>query len=63
MPVSAAGLHTRGKWEWIGQRYFINSPGGQGNSNVRAVEAMEKVLTEAGWDILKYQYRIVGSGL
>ena len=53
--VRAAGLHTRGKREWIGPRYFINVPGGQGNSNVRAVEAMKKVLTEAGWDVLIYR--------
>jgi hypothetical protein len=53
--VNAAGLHTRGRREWIGPRFFINGPGGQGNSNVRAVEAMEKVLTGAGWDVLIYR--------
>ncbi len=50
--VEAAGLHTMGKTEWIGPRYFISGPGGQGNSRVRANEAMRKVLEEAGYNVL-----------
>ncbi len=50
----AAGLYTSGRTEWIGLRYFINGPGGQGNSRVRANEAMRKVLEEAGYNVLIY---------
>jgi hypothetical protein len=50
--VDAAGLHTSGKTKWIGTRYFLSSPGRQGNSRVRANEAMKKVLEEAGYDVL-----------
>jgi hypothetical protein len=53
--VKAAGLYTRGRREWIGTRYFISGPGGQGNSRVRVNEAMRKVLEEAGYDVLIYQ--------
>lgn len=52
--VKKAGLYTRGRREWIGPRYFISGPGGQGNSNVRATEAMAKVMREAGWSVLIY---------
>lgn len=52
--VKAAGLYTRGKSEWLGNRYFISGPGGQGDSNYRAVQAMAKVMKEAGYDILIY---------
>lgn len=52
--VKAAGLYTSGKREWVGTRYFISGPGGQGNSRVRANEAMEKVLEDAGYSVLIY---------
>ena len=53
--VKNAGLYTRGRREWIGSRYFISAPtGGQGNSNYRAVQAMDKVMSEAGWDTLVF---------
>ncbi|SCG82682.1 hypothetical protein DW1_1109 [Proteiniborus sp. DW1] len=53
--VKKAGLYTRGKSEWIGPRFFISPPKcGQGNSRNRAVEAMAKVMREAGWGILVY---------
>lgn len=53
--VKAAGLYTRGRTEWFGSRFFIPPPRcGQGNSRVRATEAMEKVMKEAGWDVLMY---------
>jgi hypothetical protein len=52
--VQAAGLHAS-KINWIGLRYFIYPPAcGQGNSRVRATEAMKKVMQEAGWDVLMY---------
>ena len=44
------------KAEWIGQRYFICPPkGAMGNDRVRQVEAMYKVMSEAGYDALMYQ--------
>lgn len=53
--VRAAGLYTGGKREWLGPRFFILPPKcGQGNSRNRAVEAMTKVMSEAGWDVLIY---------
>lgn len=53
--VKAAGLHTMGKTEWIGLRYFIQPPPcGQGNSRVRATKAMLKVMKEAGWEVLMF---------
>lgn len=53
--VKKAGLYTSGKTNWIGPRYFISPPKcGQGNSRNRAVEAMTKVMREAGWDVLIY---------
>ncbi|OZV12289.1 hypothetical protein CIW83_09320 [Tissierella sp. P1] len=52
--VKKAGLYTRGRRDWLGPRYFISGPGGQGNSNTRAVEAMTKVMREAGWNVLIY---------
>ncbi len=53
--VKAAGLYTRGKSEWLGVRYFINPPTcGQGNSRYRAVQAMSKVMEEAGYNTLIY---------
>lgn len=54
--VKDAGLYTRGRRQWIGTRYFISPPiGSQGNDRVRQVEAMCKVMREAGYDILMYQ--------
>lgn len=53
--VEAAGLYTSGRSEWLGIRYFIPPPtGGQGNARNRAVEAMAKVMKEAGWNELTY---------
>lgn len=52
--VKKAGLYTSGRSEWLGSRYFISGPGGQGNSRNRAVEAMSKVMRDAGWDVLIY---------
>lgn len=53
--VKDAGLYTRGRQNWIGPRFFISPPAcGQGNSRVRATEAMEKVMKEAGYDVLMY---------
>lgn len=53
--VKKAGLYTRGRREWLGARFFISPPGGgQGNARNRAVEAMTKVMREAGWDVLTY---------
>jgi hypothetical protein len=53
--VKKAGLYTRGRSEWLGPCYFIPPPAcGRGNSRVRATEAMEKVMREAGWDVLMY---------
>lgn len=53
--VKLAGLYTRGRREWVGSRFFISPPRcGQGNSRVRATEAMKKVMQEAGWDVLMY---------
>jgi hypothetical protein len=54
--VTNAGLHTSGRQEWIGPRYFICPPScGQGNSRVRATTAMLKVMREAGWEVLMYE--------
>jgi hypothetical protein len=53
--VQAAGLYTSGRTNWIGPRFFISPPRcGQGNSRVRATEAMLKIMREAGWDVLMY---------
>ena len=52
--VEKAGLYTRGKREWLGPRYFISGPGGQGNSNYRAVKAMTQFMRQAGWDVVTY---------
>lgn len=53
--VNEAGLYTLGRKEWIGPCYFISPPAcGQGNSRYRAVQAMDKVLQEAGWSTLIY---------
>jgi len=53
--VKTAGLHTSGKRQWLGPCYFIGPPNcGQGNSRVRATEAMEKVMKEAGYEVLMY---------
>ncbi len=53
--VKKAGLYTSGRSEWIGPRFFISPPKcGQGNSRNRAVEAMAKVMREAGYDVLVY---------
>lgn len=52
--VKAAGLYAS-KRKWLGSRYFIYPPKcGQGNSRVRATEAMRNVMREAGWDVLMY---------
>lgn len=54
--VRKAGLYTRGRRVWIGTRYFISQPiGAQGNDRVRQVDAMCKVMQEAGYDVLKYE--------
>lgn len=51
-----AGLYTRGRRQWIGTRYFISVPiAAQGNDRCRQVEAMCKVMREAGYDILMYE--------
>jgi hypothetical protein len=48
------GIHVS-KSNWLGVRYFIYPPAcGQGNARVRATEAMEKMLKEAGYDTLMY---------
>lgn len=53
--VKQAGLYTSGRVEWFGTKYFIRPPRcGQGNSRNRAVEAMAKVMREAGYRVLTY---------
>ena len=53
--VKKAGLWTRGKQNWIGQRYFISAPhGSQGNDNTSQIEAMRDCLKEKGYDVLIY---------
>ena len=50
-----AGLHAS-KINWLGPRFFIYPPScGQGNSRVRATREMEKVLKEAGYEVLMYE--------
>lgn len=50
--VRKAGLSCN-KIDWLGPRYFIYPPKcGQGNSRYRAVQAMAKVMREAGYDVL-----------
>ena len=52
--IKAAGLYAV-KHNWIGVRYFIYPPKcGQGNSRVRATEAMRDVMRDAGWDVLMF---------
>jgi len=52
--ANEAGLHAS-KIKWIGVRYFIYPPAcGQGNARVRATEAMQKALKEAGYETLMY---------
>lgn len=52
--VEKAGLSCS-KIDWLGPRYFIYPPKcGQGNSRYRAVQAMAKVMREAGYDVLVY---------
>lgn len=52
--IRKAGLSGY-KSDWLGPRYFISPPRcGQGNARTRAVEAMAKVMREAGWDVLIY---------
>lgn len=49
-----AGL-SAWKDNWLGLRYFIYPPVcGQGNSRYRAVQAMSKIMEEAGYDVLIY---------
>ncbi|TCL40021.1 hypothetical protein EV210_101221 [Anaerospora hongkongensis] len=49
--IKAAGLHCRGKSDWLGPCYFVSGPtGGQGNGRTRTVTAMEKSLKGNGWD-------------
>lgn len=51
--IEKSGLHTSGKHEWIGQRYFIYAPhGSQGNDNTNQIEAMRDCLVEKGYDVL-----------
>ncbi|SHJ64883.1 hypothetical protein SAMN05444401_3568 [Clostridium amylolyticum] len=53
--IKRAGLYCIGKTQWIGEGYMI-SPicCGQGNSRARAMQAMKKVLTDKGYDVLSY---------
>lgn len=56
--VKEAGLSTMGPRIWIGKRYFISPPPcGQGSSRERAAQAMNKVMSEAGWEVLVYCQR------
>ncbi|EGO63564.1 hypothetical protein [Acetonema longum] len=53
--IKAAGLHCRGKSNWLGPGYFIYPPGGgQGNSRAKAVEAMAKSMESDGWKVHIY---------
>lgn len=48
------GLHIN-KIDWFGVRYFVYPPAcGQGNSRVRATEAMQKIFKEAGYETLMF---------
>ena len=54
--VKAAGLYTSGRTQWMGPCYFIGPPRcGQGNSRVRANEAMHKIMKDAGYEALMYR--------
>lgn len=51
-----AGL-SASKVDWLGPRFFVFPPRsccGQGNSRVRATEAMHRALKEAGYEVLMY---------
>ena len=53
--IKKAGLWCMRKSQWFGPCYLI-SPGkcGQGNSRLRAMEAMVRVMKEAGWNAMGY---------
>ena len=54
--IQQAGLYGY-KGQWLGTRYFISPPTcGQGNSRARAVQAMAKVMKQAGYDVLVYYH-------
>ena len=55
--IKEAGVYCSGRSSWsvFGTGYFLSLPcGGQGNSNTRAVVAMERSLVADGWDVLIY---------
>jgi hypothetical protein len=53
--IKKAGLYCRAKTDWIGSGYMISPVScGMGNSRARAMEAMKKVLSEKGYDVLGY---------
>lgn len=53
--IEKAGLYCGKKTQWIGAGYMISPIGcGQGNSRMRAMEAMKKVLSDNGYDVLGY---------
>lgn len=52
--LRATGL-SGSKNRWYGPCYLINPPScGQGDSRLRAMEAMAKVMKDAGWDAMGY---------
>lgn len=53
--IKKAGLYCTAKTQWIGTGYLISPVGcGQGNSRARAMQAMKKILTDKGYDVLGY---------
>lgn len=53
--IRKAGLYSRCKTKWIGEGYMISPiKCGQGNSRARAMEAMKKVLSKKGYDVLGF---------
>ncbi len=52
--IKNAGLYCRGKTEWIGTGYMINTGGGQGNDRMRVRNKFLSVLEEKGYKVLAY---------
>jgi len=52
--IENAGLYCRGKTDWVGAGYMINTGGGQGNDRVRVRNKFKSILKEKGYHVLGF---------
>lgn len=52
--MDKAGIFCRGKTNWIGPGYLIDTCGGQGNDNTRVRDKFAEILRNKGYKVIHF---------